>query len=254
MELKPSKRHTEIIRIVRDQGTCTIRDLADRLNVSAESIRRDVRPLTESRTLVKVHGAVSLPHFFIEAPFDRRMRENAAEKAAIAKLAAEQIENGDTLMFDTGTTTSLIARELLTHKNLTVVTNSSDIARTLSTVNGNTVYMAGGKLRGDNGGAFGSMAINLITSFRVRHSFISISAIDQATGPMDMTLEEAELAAAVLRQGETSTIVTDQSKFNRSALVKVCDFDVVDRIITDAPPTSDLATYLKQENVEIQIA
>ena len=254
MNIKQSKRHADIIRIVREQGTCTIKDLAGMLNVSQESIRRDVRPLTESHTLVRIHGAVALPHFYTEAPFERRMRENAAEKAAIAKLAAAGINDGDSLMFDTGTTTSLIARQLLSHKNLTVVTNSSDIARTLSTVNGNTVYMAGGKLRGDNGAAFGSMAIGLITSFRVRHAFVSISAIDAVTGPMDATLEEAELARAVLTQGEIATIVTDHSKFNRSALVKVCEFAMIDRIITSAPPPAELASHLDSAGVAIQIA
>ena len=254
MQPKHSKRHADIIRIVREQGTCTIRELARMLDVSPESIRRDVRPLTETRTLVKVHGAVSLPQFFIEAPFDKRLRENLAEKTAIARLAAATIQDGDSLMFDTGTTTSLVARELLGHKNLTVVTNSSDIARTLSTVNGNTVYMAGGKLRADNGAAFGSMAIDLIKSFRVRQAFVSISALDALTGAMDSTLEEAVLGRTILAQADIATIVSDHTKFDRSALVKVCSLDEIDCLITSKPPTGDLASSLDRAGVEISIA
>ena len=85
-------------------------------------------------------------------------------------------------MLDTGTTTSYLARELRKRRDLTVVTNSSDIARTLATVNGNTVYMAGGELRGDNGAAFGHAAIDFVTRFQVRHAIISIGAMDAETG------------------------------------------------------------------------
>ena len=98
-----------------------------------------------------MHGAIGLPSVVGEAPFERRMRENADAKRAIARLVAATIHDGDSVMLDTGTTTSFLARELLSHRRLTVVTNSSDIARTLATVNGNKVYMAGGELRSDSG-------------------------------------------------------------------------------------------------------
>ncbi|MGI9482874.1 MAG: DeoR/GlpR family DNA-binding transcription regulator [Hyphomicrobiales bacterium] len=249
-----SKRHGDILRIVREEGTITISALARELGVSAESIRRDVKPLTKSGALIKVHGAVTLPHFLQEAPFDRRMRENATAKRLIAKRAAAKIENNDTLMLDTGTTTSILARELLSKANLTVITNSSDIARTLSVVNGNRVYMAGGELRGDNGAAFGPSAIEFIRSFRVRHSIISIGAIDAETGPMDYELAEAELARAILAQGERATIITNYTKFGRTGLVKVCDFNQFDLLITDQPPPPDILEKLKDDGVGWEVA
>ena len=87
------------------------------------------------------------------------------------------------MMLDTGTTTSYLARELRKRRDLTVVTNSSDIARTLATVNGNTVYMAGGDLRGDSGAAFGHPAIDFVSRFQVRHAIISIGAMRAEPGP-----------------------------------------------------------------------
>ena len=170
VETRYAKRHADIVRIVREEGTISISALAGQLGVSTESIRRDVRPLTETGALIKMHGAVTLPHHVFEAPFERRMRENATAKRRIAIFTASQIEDGDTLMLDTGTTTSVLARELLKKSDLTVITNSSDIARTLATVNGNKVYMAGGELRGDNGAAFGPSAISFIRKFRVRQA------------------------------------------------------------------------------------
>jgi DeoR family glycerol-3-phosphate regulon repressor len=246
-----SKRHEEILRIVREEGTSTIAGLADRLGVSQESIRRDVRPLTEIGELFKLHGAVTLPHRVGEAPFEKRMRENAAAKQGIARLAADQISDGDSVMLDTGTTTSLLARELLAKRGLTVVTNSSDIARTLAIVNDNKVYMAGGELRGDNGAAFGASAIEFINRFRVRHAIISIGGLDPISGAMDYNLEEAEFARIALTRGELATIVTDQSKFGRSGLVSVCGLTGFDRLITDVAPVGELHAALIDAGVDI---
>ena len=232
----------------------TVAALADKFGVSQESIRRDVKPMTARKELVKVHGAVTLPYDVIEAPFDKRMRENAAAKRAIARHMAGKISDGDSLMLDTGTTTSILARELLSKQNLTIVTNSSDIARTLATLNGNSVFMTGGALRGDNGAAFGASAISFVRNFNVRHAIISIGAISAAQGAMDYNLEEAEFARAVLEQGETATIVTDDSKFDRTGLVKVCDFAAIDLIVTNLRPPEELTARLRDKGVIIEIA
>jgi len=252
-DLKYTKRHVAIMEIVGEEGTVTIAGLAKRLGVSQESIRRDVRPLTGAEKLVKVHGAVALPYHFAEAPFEKRMRESAKAKRAIARHAAAKVVDGDSVMFDTGTTTSLVARELLVRKNLTVVTNSSDIARILATVNGNTVYMAGGKLHGDNGAAFGSLAVDFLNSFSVRLSFISIGAIDAVSGAMDYQLDEAQIARAVLKQGQTSYIVSDASKFERRGLVQVCKFSGFDGLITDGEPPANILTQLNEADVQVEV-
>lgn len=253
IDVKHTKRHTAIMKIVSEEGTSTIAALAEQLGVSQESIRRDVRPLTTAEKLIRVHGAVTLPHHFAEAPFEKRMREAANAKRAIARHAAAKVVDGDSIMFDTGTTTSLVARQLLNRKNLTVVTNSSDIARTLATINGNTVYMAGGKLDGDNGAAFGQLAVDFLTSFSARYSFISIGAIDASGGAMDFHLEEAQIARAVLKQGQTSYIVTDASKFDRRALVQVCGFEGFDGLITDAEPSREIGEQMREGGVEIEV-
>ncbi len=249
--MRHSKRHADIIRIVREEGTVSIADLAVRLGVSLESIRRDVQPLAVEGTVIKMHGAVTLPHRIGEAPFERRMRENAPAKRAIAETIAGLVADGDSVMLDTGTTTSYVARALLDKRDLTVVTNSSDIARTLSTVNGNTVFMAGGQLRGDNGAAFGWAAIEFLRRFRVRHSIVTAAAVGAATGLMDYDFHEAELAREVLLRGENRLIATDHSKFDRQALVSICGFEGFDTLVTDALPPPDIAAALGDHNVGV---
>ncbi|WP_075996929.1 DeoR/GlpR family DNA-binding transcription regulator [Salaquimonas pukyongi] len=232
-----SPRQEQIIQQLRLHGSLRVAELASQLGVSRETIRRDVAPLARAGDLIKVHGSVRASLRASEAPFERRMRENAEAKQRLAVYLAEVIEDGDSVMLDTGTTTSFLARELLKKSSLTIVTNSSDVARTLATVNGNTVYMAGGELHGDNGAAFGRSAIEFVASFTVKHAIISISAVDPATGFMDYHLAEAEFARQVLRCGQQRIVVTDSSKFSRTALVRVCGFDGLDLLVCDeAPP------------------
>lgn len=247
-----SKHQTDILKILNDQGTATVADLADTLGVSLETVRRQVRPLTDNGTVIKVHGAVGLAGQVGEAPFQRRMRENANEKRAIARAVAATIRNGDAIMLDTGTTTSFVARELMSHRQLTVVTNSSDIARTLATVNGNTVFMAGGALRSDSGAALGNSAIDFIRRFSVSHAIISAGALDAGIGVMDFDLEEAEFARMVLSRGERKIVVTDQTKFHRRGLVNVCAYEDVTELFTNADPPPEFARPLQEAGTRVE--
>ncbi|TGQ44472.1 DeoR/GlpR family DNA-binding transcription regulator [Mesorhizobium sp. M00.F.Ca.ET.216.01.1.1] len=249
-----SKRHGEILRLLTEEGTITIASLADRLGVSLETVRRDVKPLTNDGSILKMHGAIGLPSMAGEAPFERRMRENADAKRTIARMVAATIRDGESIMLDTGTTTSFLARELLGHRRLTVVTNSSDIARTLATINGNKVYMAGGELRSDSGAALGVSAIEFVSRFSVSHAVISTGAVDAVTGVMDYDLEEAEFARMVLSRGQRSLVITDHSKFGRQGLVQVCGFDDFSELATDRPPPRDIAAALGQAGARLSIA
>lgn len=251
---KISVRLGQIMGLIAQQGTMTVADLSKTLGVSEETVRRDAKVLEDRGDILKLHGSLALPHQVGEAPFERRMRENAEIKRVIAKSAVKLVADGDSLIIDTGTTTSILAQELRNRRGLTVVTNSSDIARTLATVNGNRVYMAGGELKADNGAAFGPPAVEFISRFRVRHSFISIAALHAVDGPMDMAFEEAELARMALSRSDSRIILSDSSKFGKTALVKVCDFSEINQLITDAMPPPDLAVALDKAGVVVSVA
>ncbi|MDQ2632346.1 MAG: DeoR/GlpR family DNA-binding transcription regulator [Pseudomonadota bacterium] len=249
-----SRRHGEILKLLQEEGTITIARLAEKLGVSLETVRRDVKPLTSDGSVLKMHGAIGLPSVVGEAPFERRMREQADAKRAIARLVAASIRDGESVMLDTGTTTSFLARELLGHRRLTVVTNSSDIARTLATVNGNKVYMAGGELRSDSGAAFGVSAIEFVSRFSVNHAVITAGAIDVEHGVMDYVLEEAEFARVVLTRGTRRLVVTDHTKFGRQGLVQVCGFDAFGELATDMAPPGDIAAAIEKAGARLLVA
>lgn len=249
-----TSRQRAILAAATKAGEARILDLARDLAVSPETIRRDIRSLVAAGALSKRHGVVTPLAASAEAPFERRMRENATEKRAIARHVAAMIPDGASVMMDTGTTTSMLARELLGKRNLTVITNSSDVARTLAIVNGNKVCMAGGELNGDNGAAFGGAAIEFIRSFFVDFAVISIAAVDAMHGLMDYRLAEAEFARAVLGQGRKRLVVTDHSKFASTALVGVCGFADIDLMVTDRMPPADIAERLAAASVALEIA
>lgn len=248
-----TRRHGDILKLLEAEGSSSVGAIARALGVSAETIRRDLRPLADAGSVVRMHGAVGLAGMFGEAPFARRMRENAAAKTAIARHLAATIRDGDTLMLDTGTTTSFLARALVGHRRLTVVTNSSDIARTLATRNGNRVFMAGGELRPDSGAAFGASAIEFVARFQVRHAIISAGTID-AEGVMDFDLHEAEFARTVLACGERRIVVSDASKFGGRGFVRVCGFGSLDLVVTDRAPPTPIATALTAAGGRVMLA
>lgn len=248
-----SKRHDAILRLLHDQGSMAISALAQALDVSLETIRRDVKPLEEAGQLVRIHGAVGLAGQLGEAPFQKRMRENAEAKRAIARALAATINDGDSVMLDTGTTTSFLARELIGHHRLTIITNSSDIARTLATQNGNRVYMTGGELRPDSGAAFGPSALDFISQFTVTHAVISAGAAD-ASGIMDFDLDEATFARRVLSRGERRIVVTDHTKFGRRGLISVCGYADITTLVTDREPPDPIALEIAKTDIRLLIA
>lgn len=249
-----TRRQSEILRLVRLRGACTIGDLARRLSVSDETIRRTVKPLVSDGLLARVHGGITLPEAGHEPPFHRRMQGNTEAKQRIAERVAARISNGDSLMLDCGSTTAFVARALSQHSGLTVVTNSAEIARTLSTNASNKVFMAGGELRSDDTAALGQEALSFVRRFHVRHAILSIGALALDGTLMVYHLAEAEFSRAIMEQAEHIIVAADASKFGRPSLVRICGPDAVDLLVTDQAPPADLARALDHAGVQTEIA
>lgn len=252
--MHPSERQAQILRSVTQRGSIGIGELADELTVSKETVRRDVKPLVSQGLVVKLHGAISVPERLREPPFERRMRANMEEKLRIAARCAAMIEDGDSLMLDTGSTTCYVAQALRERSKLTIVTNSAEIARTLATRNGNRVYMAGGELRGDDGAALGAAAVAFVQQFQVQHAILSISAIDKENGLMDAHLAEAEFSRMVIRQAERTIVAADHTKFGRRGFVRVCDLENIATLVTDTEPPAPFGSQLAAAGVAVEIA
>lgn len=250
--MNPATRQAEITNLIRQRDHLTVNELADMLKTSRETIRRDLTELARTGKIQKFHGGASLPILAGEGPFRNRMGKNAVAKMQIAVAAAKFISPGETILIDTGSTTLYFAEELTETPNLTVVTNSTKIARIMSTEpTSSRTFLLGGEFHGDNRQTIGSMAIAQLQSFRAHHAILTIGALDARTGIMDYSIEEAQLARAMVEQAESLTILVDSSKFEKIASFEVCGLNKITNLICDKRPPEDLNAALLEAGINI---
>ncbi len=250
--MNPAARQTEIVNIIRQRDYVTVNELAEQLKTSRETIRRDLTELARSGKIQKVHGGASLPMLAGEEPFRERMGKNAAAKMAIAAAAAKLISSGETVLIDTGSTTFYCAEELCKIPNLTIVTNSTKVARVMSSgPNPARTFLLGGEFHADNRQTIGSMAISQVQSFRAHHAILTVGAVDSRTGIMDFSIEEAQLARAMIEQAEIITVLADSSKLEQIASFEVCSLEKVTYLVCEAKPSENMVAALKEADVTI---
>ncbi|MBX2838929.1 MAG: DeoR/GlpR family DNA-binding transcription regulator [Gammaproteobacteria bacterium] len=252
--MRNTQRQHEIFRLVQKRGSCTISDLARELQVSGETIRRNVRQLSEEGLVVKTHGEISLPIESEEPPIMNRMLRMVEEKKRIADAVAAEVEDGDSLIIDTGSTTAFCAQALRNHSNLTVVTNSSYISNLLATRNGNRIFMTGGELRSHDAAAFGPSVIDFLRNFHTHKSILSIGAVHVTLGCMNYELCEAEFSRAVIAHSDYVIMATDASKFGKNGIAKVCDLAKIDMLVTDQVPSPKMRKQLTAKDVQLKVA
>ena len=250
--MNPTLRRSEIVNIIRKQGRVTVDNLAETLAISRETIRRDLSELARKGKVYKFHGGASLPMITEEGPFRHRMGENVAAKVQIAAEAIKLISPGETLLIDTGSTTLYFAEKLAEMQNLTVVTNSAEIARVISLGSQHSrTFLLGGEFNGDNRQTVGSLAISQLKTFRAHHAVLTIGALDSRTGVMDFCIEEAQIARTMIEQAESVTLLADSSKFSRIASFEVCGLDRVTNLVCDQPPSGKIKEALIEAGVTI---
>jgi DeoR/GlpR family transcriptional regulator of sugar metabolism len=255
LDMTPGDRQSKIANIVRQRHRITVNELAELLNISRETIRRDLSQLAKNGKVQKFHGGASLPSTLGEGPFRDRMGENVKAKVQVASRAAKLMSPGETILIDTGSTSVFFAEKLAELTNLTVVTNSTEIARIISHSHLQSgVFLLGGQFNSDNLQTVGNFAISQVQLFRAHHAILTIGALDAITGVMDFSIEEAQLAQAMIAQADSLTIIADYSKLDRIASFKVCSLDQVTNLVCDKPPPDHIKTALVEANVNILIA
>jgi DeoR family glycerol-3-phosphate regulon repressor len=252
----PEKRKSSILSIVNGSGQASISDLADRLGISHETVRRDLTALEERGLLRKVHGGAARLQVGLEAEFSRRLNQNRDGKQMIARAAAGCFQPGDSLFIDAGTTTALFAEELAHVPGLTVITNSVEVAMRLWTQRPNRpdIHILGGRYEGDVSEVLGPIAIDQIGQFRADYAVLTVGAIDESGGVMDFNTDEASIARAMIRNARNLVVLADHSKLDRTALVHVCALKVVTTLITDLPLPEPLAVAFASAGVKVVVA
>lgn len=240
----PTRWQSAILNALRVTGRESITSLAERLDVSDETVRRHLKDLVEQGAVHRVHGGVVLAGALAEPPFSRRIKERVAAKRMIAKAVAGLVSDGMTLLIDSGSTTTYVAEALQQKSGLTVVTNSIEIARTLLGRSDCAVQLAGGALRADIGAAAGYEAIEMIKEFRGDLAILSIGAIDAKDGYMDFDIDEARVARTMIDRADRAIVAADAWKFTAKARVRVCSFEPIAMLVTDEAPPDPLREKL----------
>lgn len=252
--MKPSERRGLILDLVQERKDVSVEFLAQRFDASHETIRRDLSRLAADGSLRKYHGGAVLPEGHTEGAFSVRLHEQPREKRAVARRAAALFGEGDSLFLDTGTTSLAFAQELAERSGLTVITNSLLITQCLARGPGtNRVFLIGGEYQADASENTGPLAVEQIGRFHPHDAVITVGAIGPK-GIQDYSLEEAEIARAMIAIAKRVTVIADASKLGRDALFPVCGLERISRLVVSAPPETALAAQLAAAGVEVIVA
>lgn len=249
-----SFRQTEILEIARNEGRVAVEDLAQRFDVTLQTIRRDLTDLADAGHLDRVHGGAVTKTGVANIGYEARRRMNEAAKAAIARACAAAIPDNCSLILNLGTTTEAVARELLHHKNITVVTNNMNVANILVGNPGCEVMVAGGALRRSDGGLVGELTTQFFEQFKVDFAVIGTSALDRDGDLLDFDLAEVRVSKAIIRQARTAFLVTDHSKLDRSAPARLASLSELDAVFTDLPLPEELAEKCRDWGTAVHVA
>jgi DeoR family glycerol-3-phosphate regulon repressor len=186
--------------------------------------------------------------------YDSRRQLAAHEKQIIGQRTAELIPNNCSLFINIGTTTEEVARALIHHEGLLVITNNIHVATILMPCPKIDVIIAGGNLRRSDGGIVGETAVDFISQFKVDHAVIGASAIDDDGAMLDFDFREVRVAQAIVSNARNVILVADAMKFTRSAPVRIGHLSQVDVFVTDVLPSEQIVELCKHSGVELEIA
>jgi DeoR family transcriptional regulator, glycerol-3-phosphate regulon repressor len=252
MTLNPRQR--QLLDAVRQHRTISVEELAQQLDVTPQTVRRDIKLMEDAKLLARYHGGVGLPSSVENIDYSQRQILNSEAKRRIAAAVAQQVPHGCSLLVNIGTTTEEVARALVHHEGLHVVTNNLNVAAILADNPRSEVIIAGGVVRARDRGIVGEATIEFIRQFKVDIGIIGISSIEPDGTLRDFDPREVKVAQTIIEQSREVWLVADRDKFGRQALVRLAHISQVDMLFTDAKPPEALSRALKEARVKVVVA
>jgi DeoR family glycerol-3-phosphate regulon repressor len=247
----PTKRQSLILKMLREDGFVATDAMVSHFNVTPQTIRRDLNELSAKGLITRFHGGAGHPRNSGDRPYEDRLVTHVEGKKKIAEILAKKIPNNASLFLNTGTTIEAVARELLGHENLTVVTNNINVAQTLRRNESFNIMLAGGQLRNADGGIIGPQAIEFIDKFHMNYGIIGVNSIDDDGHLWDYGQVEIRLSQATMKNADQTILVADAAKFGKKALCRMGHVEAVDVVVTDAPITPHFKTLFETHDVSV---
>lgn len=255
----PVARQNLLVESLARRGFMSVADIAEETGVSEITIRRDLTELERSGTIRRTHGGaliaksgVSNVYDVREPTFEARRRRNSDAKIRIAMAAAEFVKPGHTIALDTGSTTLELTRFLGDIADLRIITNNTRAASLIAETS-HPVYLPGGRLRGRELSIYGSSAAAFVSSYHYDIVFLGLSGITDQ-GLFDYSPEDSEIKRAFIERSDQVIALSDASKFNRQAMVRIAELKEIHILIVDMAPPDMLRAALEQAGTKIIIA
>jgi DeoR family transcriptional regulator, fructose operon transcriptional repressor len=247
-----SSRQNEILEILQDTGECTIDFLANKFSTSGMTVRRDLQALSDQGRVIRTHGGARLASGVnFEFAFLQRTKLAQKEKRAIGQLAAGLIQDGQSVMLDSGTTTLAIAEHLKLRRDIKVVTTSLPIASMLQFNESIEINLLGGQLRAGAPDLSGTITAANLDMIRTDLAFIGADAIDDSGTAFTDWADLAMILSKMATGAKYAYVVADSSKLDRTALWKLFSLQKLGGLITDYKAPADFVNRLTKAGVKV---
>jgi len=246
--LYKNERFKIILEELYKHKSVQVKLLSDKFGVSMETIRRDLEELEEQHYLKRIYGgAVALKKNIQAQNFIERKNVYTKEKQMLAKKCVHLVKEGDFIAFDASTTNTTIAQEFMNHfKHLTVLTNDLLNAQLIAINTKWTVLFPGGEINNNELFVGGASTIEYINQFQIDKFFMSISGFTPEIGFMDYGFQEYEIKMAMFRNSNQVYVAADHHKFGQHAMIKICQVDQVNGVITDNKIDKEIITFFEE--------
>lgn len=249
------ERRDQILRFVTQRGRITIDELIDEFKVSGATIRRDLEFLERQGLVQRAHGgAISQSRVIFEPDYSEQKERFLEEKKRIGREASKLVEEGEVVFLEASTTVLQLTKYIRNKRNLTIVTNSLDIARELERNKGIELILTGGTLKRRTRALIGSLTEASFEQIRVDKAFMGISALDISYGITMATLEEAQTRKKIHQAANKVIVLSDHSKFGKQNFAYIAPANSIDILITDKGIPEGTKKEMEKMGVEIRIA
>lgn len=225
------ERQGEILLHIKEKGSASIGEIAERFSVSEMTVRRVLYKLSDGGLIIRTPGgAMVAPSGSMERTFHERSEKMSAAKDALGRAAAGLVHDGETVVLDSGTTTQYIARHLAPRRELVVITASLAVLEELAGSTGVQVRLTGGVYRRVSHDLCGSSVDEALGNVYADRVFFGAAALSFARGAMNY---DQDMPKAILQAGKQRVLVIDSSKVGMEAVYRFCPIEQCDLVITD---------------------
>jgi Transcriptional regulators of sugar metabolism len=229
------ERTQYIMKTLQDNKVISVNELSKVIQVTEETIRRDLEKLEKQGLISRVHGGAYLREGFgNETPTEVRGKIYQKEKEKIAKMTLAYINDFESVLLDCSTTANYIAKEIkASGKKISVVTNSMLVAKELEEAEQVRLILLGGEYRNNTKSFCGAITVEALDHYYVDKVFISSAGLCAEAGITDYTLEEATIRTKMIKQAKSCFYVADITKIGRKAIYRIGDIEDVDYLIVN---------------------